>query len=259
MKNILIALPIKNRNNILPIPLYSLFQQTHNDFDVLIYDQSDEPSTENYIVRQMIDLLQVHKGIKVTHIRDMKNRSLAQARIYLLKYARQESYKYLLMLDDDVAMQPDCLEKLYNEIKESKDIIFCEGVAMDVNNALGHDDYDVETYTSTDKFNKWQVNHHYYDVKFEIDRTSTTGGFHYLIDMQKIDEAMFNNIIHQLDKLTGMPCEDIMLEYHLTSGKYKGRLITNALVYHFPNTAQPRDWYNVTRKIQQRISERGDI
>ena len=259
MEDILIAIPTKNRANILPIPLYSLFQQTYDKFDILILDHGDEPATESYIVRQMIDLLQIHKKINVIHQRSMNNRTLAQARQHLLRYTRQKNYKYLLMLDDDVAMQPTCLEKLYKEIKESKDIIFVEGVAVDVNNALHHNDYDVEVYDSPDKFNKWQVNHHYYNKTFKIDRTSTTGGFSYLIDMQKIDEAMFNNIIHQLGKLTGMPCEDVMLEYHLTSGKYKGRLITNALVYHFPNTAQPRDWYNVTRKIQQRISEKGDI
>jgi len=259
MNDILIAIPTKNRADILPLPLYSLFQQTHKDFDVFIYDQSDEPITENYIVRQMFDLLQLHGDINVIHKRSMKDRSLTQARQFLLHYTKQKSYKYLLMLDDDVALQPDCLEKLYKEIKNSKDIIYVEAIAMDVNNALRHSDYDVDVHTSTDQFNRWQVNHHYYDVKFEIDRTSTTGGFHYLIDMQKVDEAMFNNVIYQLGKLIGMPCEDIMLLYHLTSGKFKGRLITNALVYHFPNTAQPRDWYNVTRKIQQRISEKGEV
>lgn len=259
MKTILVAIPTKDRNDIMPLPLYSLFQQSIDDFDVMILDQGNQPITESYIVRLMMDLLQVHKNIRVEHIRSMKDRTLAQARIFILKYAKERGYDYLQMIDDDVAMQPECLEKLYNEIKESKDIIFVEAIAMDVNNALKHDDYDVDIYDSPEGFNKWQINHHYYNKTFKVDRTSTTGGFHYLIDMQKIDDAMFNNIIYQLEKLTGLPCEDVMLEYHLTSGKYKGRLITNALVYHFPNTAQPRDWYTVTRKLQGRISEKGDI
>ena len=258
MKEILIALPIKNRADILPLPLYSLFQQTLQNFDVLLYDQSDEPCTENYIVRQQIDLLQVHKDIKVTHIRRMKDRSLAQARVWLLKYARDEGYKRLLMLDDDVLMQPDCLEKLNKEIKRS-DVIFTEAIAMDVNNALKHSDYSIDVKKSPEGISPWAVNHYYYDSKHLVERYATTGGFHYLIDMEKIDKDMFDKIIERLTYLTGMPCEDIMLEYWLTSTGMKGLLITDALVYHCPNSGQPRDWYNVTRKIQGRIAEKGEI
>jgi len=259
MPEILIAIPTKNRSDILPLPLYSLFQQTHQLFDVLIYDSSDAPITDNYINRQMIDLLQIHKGIEVKHIRDMKNRSLALARHYLINYAYCRKYHYLLMLDDDVILTPDCLEKLYWEIKTNKDIIFTCGCALDVNNALGHSDYSVDIKHNFDGLSDWAIPHYYYDNKLKKDIRTVTGGFHYLIDMTKINFAMLDKLTTQLAKLHGMPCEDIMLEYWLTNGKYKGRLITDALVYHFPSTAQPRDWYNVTRKLQERISKTGEL
>jgi len=258
MEDILIAIPTKNRSDILPLPLYSLFQQSPA-FDVVIYDQSDAPATDNYINRQMIDLLQIHKGVDVKHIRSLKDRSLALARVFLLKYAREQNYRFLLMLDDDVILTPGCLEKLYEYIKTYKDIIFTAGVSIDVNNALGHSDYSIEPKKDFSDMSDWAAPHYYYTGAMRKDITTITGGFHYLIDMSKIDDKMFKDIIGKLTHLHGMPCEDIMLEYWLTNGKYKGRLITDALVYHFPSTAQPRDWYNVTRKLQERISKTGEL
>jgi len=82
--------------------------------------------------------------------------------------------------------------------------------------------------------------------------------------MKKITFQMLDTLTTKLAKLHGMPCEDIMLEYWLLHDKnnvkkYRGRLVADALVYHFPSTAQPRDWYNVTRKLQERISKTGEL
>lgn len=260
MNEILIAIPTKNRSDILPLPLYSLFQQFLS-FDLVIYDQSDSPVTDNYIVRQMIDLLQIHKGVDVKHIRSMKDRSLALARVFLLQYAKEHNYHYLFMLDDDVILSPDYLEKLHKEIIKpyNKKIIFTTGIAMDVNNALHHVDYSVDILDNDKDLNQWALPHHYYKEDIRRDIKTITGGFSYLIDMKKIDDEMFNQIIAKLKHLHGMPCEDIMLEYYLTNKNFTGRLITDAVAYHFPSTQQPRDWYNVTRKLQERISKTGEL
>jgi glycosyltransferase involved in cell wall biosynthesis len=260
MKKILIAIPTKDRMDILPLPLYSLFQQTLKDFDVMVYDQGNQPVTDSYIVRLMFDLLQIHGNISVKHIRSMKDKSLALARVFILKKAREEGYKYLLMLDDDVTLTPDCLEKLLKAIEKPRDlkVIFTYGVAMDSNNSLQHSDYSIEP-VAGEHLTSWAVPHHYYSKPYEFNLPIVTGGFHYLIDMSKISETMFKQIIRKLKHLHGMPCEDIMLEYWLTHGEYTGLLITDALVYHFPSTAQPRDWYNVTRKLQERISKTGEL
>jgi glycosyltransferase involved in cell wall biosynthesis len=258
MTDLLIAIPTKNRSDILPLPLYSLFQQSPA-FDVVIYDQSDSSAQDNYIVRQMIDLLQLHKGIDVKHIRSLKDRSLALARVFLLRYARSHNYRYLLMLDDDVMLTPGCLEKLLTRIKANKNIIFAAGVAMDVNNALGHKDYSVDIFHDFKGMSEWEIPHHYFTGNNVKTIRTVTGGFHYLIDMKKVNAEMMERITHKLTHLHGMPCEDIMLEFWLTIGNYNGLLVTDALVYHFPSTAQPRDWYNVTRKLQERISKTGEL
>jgi len=259
MKNLLVAIPTKNREEIIPTVLQSLFHQTIDSFDVLIYDQGDQPVTENYHVRQFIDLLEIHKGIEVNIRRSMKDRSLAMARVYILKYVKKYNYRFVMMVDDDVMLMPDTIDVLLKKIKRLKDCVWIEGIAMDVNNILKHSDYDVEELESPKGMSPWAVNHHYFKNSFTIDRISTTGGFHYLFDMDKIDDKRFKKIIKKLKYLHGMPCEDIMLEYHSIGKNTTGKLTSDALIYHFPHTEQGRDWYKVTNKIQQRISKKGTI
>jgi len=258
MNEILIAIPTKNRSDILPLPLYSLSQQAIH-FDLVIYDSSDAPVTDNYIVRQMIDLLQLHKGVDVKHIRSMKDRSLALARVFLLRYARERHYRYLLMLDDDVMLTPGFVKTLYDHIRSHSKVIYVAGVAIDVNNALAHSDYSLDTKNSFAGLSEWGIPHYYYNMEKHKEIKCVTGGFHYMIAMNRISPDKFTKVIYKLRHLHGMPCEDIMLEYWLTDSRLKGHLLTNALCYHFPSTAQPRDWYNVTRKLQTRISKTGEL
>ena len=110
MKELLVAIPTKNREDIMPTVLQSLFHQTTDCFNLLIYDEGNIPITENYHVRQFFDLLEIHKGIEITHRRNMKDGSLARARIFILNYTKQHNYKYVMMLDDDVMLTPNTIE-----------------------------------------------------------------------------------------------------------------------------------------------------
>jgi len=256
MQPILIGIRIKNKSEILPLCLQSLAFQTNKSFDIFIYDESDVPVTDHYPVRLTMDFLQIHHNIDIHHQRRIESKNVGQALIKLLRYTESKNYEYLLMLDSDMILTPKCLEILFYEIKHTP-TTYVEPTVIDINNALGHKDYDLKKYIRKEliKQSQWKRNHLYTKNPLRIKRTTTTASIP-LIDFVHFQLwNLIDDIEKDLNKLGDLPGEDIVMYHHLTKGKHKGLLCTDALAYHFSHKESSRDWYNVTRQIQQMITK----
>ena len=260
-KDILVGVRIKNKFETLPLCLLGLAFQTYKNFDILIYDESDVPITEYYPIRLAMDLLQLHYNIDIYHKRRIESKNVAQALAKLLDYASNTTYHYLLMLDSDMVMTPTCLEKLHKHILDPKGrrrVIYVEPTVIDVNNSLNHNDYTIQKIDTSDvhKYSEWCINHLYIncDDNFTIKRRITTASIP-LIDLHKVDCEKIKTIIHLLNQLKNLPGEDIIMYRELTRDGYYGLLVPSAIAYHFAHTKQHRDWYKVTRQLQQMIAD----
>jgi len=255
MKPILVGIRIKNKSEVLPLCLQALAFQTIKPFDIFIYDESDVPVTDHYPIRLSMDLLQIHHNIDIIHQRRIESQNVAQALIKLLRYIESTHHQYLLMLDADMILTPKCLETLLYEIKHTP-TTYVEPTVIDINNALGHKDYTIKKYTKKEllKTNQWTRNHLYTKNPLRIKRTTTTASVP-LIDFVHFNmNNVLDDIERDLNKLGNLPGEDIVMYYHLTKGKQKGLLCTDALAYHYSHTESKRDWYKVTRQIQEKIT-----
>jgi len=263
MKEILAGIRIKNKSEILPLCLQALAFQTKKNFDIFIYDESDVPVTDHYPVRLAMDHLQLHHQIDIHHQRRMESKNVADALIKLLDYTVDKKYDYLLMLDSDMILTPTCLEKMEWELKHSP-TIYVEPTVIDINNALGHSDYSIKKYTSRElrKQPRWAKNHLYTKNSLHIPRTTTTASvplidfvhfkLHNEID-NKIDDIKRDLVKLQTKYPSGVG-EDIVMYYHLTKDR-KGMLYTGALAYHYSHTESQRDWYNISRQVQELITK----
>lgn len=88
--------------------LYSLACQTKPISELILLDEASKPVLESYVVNQAVDVLSL-QGVEVKVLRRRHRRGIAQARLDLASEAR---HRYVLMVDDDVALQPTCLEQL---------------------------------------------------------------------------------------------------------------------------------------------------
>ena len=103
-----VAIPTIGRVETLPTVLTALSFQTHPIKEVIIYDESPTPIMESYVVNQALDVLSL-QGVGTKVVRNRLLKGIGAAR-----YAMAEEAKcpYVLMVDDDVVLLPDCLEQL---------------------------------------------------------------------------------------------------------------------------------------------------
>ena len=123
---ILVSIPTKDRTSSLRRLLYSLMQQTMKDFHIIIVDdtRNDELFTDPIFKEQIDALSKMHIPLYM-----VKGNCTNQADAHnmMLRHAIQNNYKLVFRCDDDVTLNADTLEKLYNEfIKDEK----CEYAAM---------------------------------------------------------------------------------------------------------------------------------
>ncbi|MDB5191325.1 MAG: hypothetical protein JWQ96_888 [Segetibacter sp.] len=102
-KGINILIPTYIRLKALAITLTSLYYQDNKDFDIVISDQSpnDEISTDASFltIKKMLEL----QGNKVTVIKNLPARGMAQQREFLLQSSHAP---FSLFLDDDLILEP---------------------------------------------------------------------------------------------------------------------------------------------------------
>ncbi|MCP3804910.1 glycosyltransferase [Allokutzneria sp. A3M-2-11 16] len=108
-----VLVPSRDRPAELATTLAGLAAQDGPDFTVTISDQSDgEPGYACPAASCMVRVLR-YKGKRVSLLRNLPRRGLAQQRAFLLSRA---SAPYVLFLDDDVWLEPGTLDKLHEAI-----------------------------------------------------------------------------------------------------------------------------------------------
>lgn len=115
-----IGIPVKDRPVELALLLQSLLNQTFQRFRVLLVNECQETDflSENSTVQGLIKLLE-RSGSPVTIVQgDQKGPQYCGQRI--LEHAATE---LIFRLDDDVVLQPDCVEKLLAVIAEGYDAV----------------------------------------------------------------------------------------------------------------------------------------
>ena len=123
---VLVGIPTKDRAISLTTLMKSLQSQTMRDFDILVVDDSrtDDLPGNKELNDALNTLYQL--GNRWLCVRGVgQNQAVAHNRI--MTHALHHGYKLVLRLDDDVALKPDFIEKLYAEfLKDEK----CEYAAI---------------------------------------------------------------------------------------------------------------------------------
>lgn len=123
---ILVTIPTKDRLESLRRTFYSLMQQSTKDFDIAVVDDTrDDGLRMDRTFNEQIAILS-KMSIPVYMIKGNCTNQ-ADAHNMLMKHAINGGYKLVFRCDDDVTLDSDTLEKLYNEfIKDDK----CEYAAI---------------------------------------------------------------------------------------------------------------------------------
>lgn len=116
MSKISVIVPVYNAREYISRCINSLLTQTYTNLEILIVNDGSTDNTAD-IIKEYLS--------KVTLI-EQSNQGVSSARNHALKYARGD---YILFLDSDDYLDPDCIEKLiYHAEKTNADIIkfrFC--------------------------------------------------------------------------------------------------------------------------------------
>lgn len=119
---IAVLINVKDRPTEIALLLQSLRTQTRKDFDIFILDdQSGTPLFNFHFFNCIITRLKLedHKVfIKPTEFQH----GVSKARQAIVDWALEEDYEYFLRVDDDVILEPDYIEELFEVINEGYDI-----------------------------------------------------------------------------------------------------------------------------------------
>ena len=108
-----VLIPTYRRKAALATTLAGLFGQTFRDFDVIVSDQTESDEIVNAPEIETLRLAFGLRGQGVTHIRRLTRRGMAEQRDFLLN---QTAAPYVLYVDDDLLLEPDVVERLYDVI-----------------------------------------------------------------------------------------------------------------------------------------------
>ncbi len=111
-----VLIPTCERPAALATTLATLAAQTHRDFRVIVSDQSETSVFERGEVRAVIRWL-AHRGVPVQEHRHLPKRGVAEQRHFLLGCS---SAPHVLMLDDDVLLEPWVLSLLQRVLLEQR-------------------------------------------------------------------------------------------------------------------------------------------
>jgi GT2 family glycosyltransferase len=105
-----VVIPTVGRVETLPTVLTALsFQTAASEIgEVILLDEAKTPVMENYVVNQALDVLSL-QGAEVKILRDRNLKGIGAARFRLVEEAK---YPWVLMVDDDVVLNPSCLGHL---------------------------------------------------------------------------------------------------------------------------------------------------
>jgi GT2 family glycosyltransferase len=109
-----VLIPTYSRPAALAVTLTSLIAQSHNQFRIIISDQSDESCLSSPVVRAVIHVLELH-GYPVHVEQHFPRRGMAEQRQFLLDLAASP---YVLYLDDDLILEKTVLENMLTVIQD---------------------------------------------------------------------------------------------------------------------------------------------
>lgn len=112
-----VLVPTCNRPYALAVTLTALSAQSFHDFRIVISDQSEGESVcETPEVASILRFLNM-KGLNVQSWRHLPRRGMAEQRAFLLS---KVTAPYCLFLDDDVILENDVIERLYQSMIEQQ-------------------------------------------------------------------------------------------------------------------------------------------
>lgn len=118
MAQIDVLIPTRNRRTGLAIVLMGLLGQSCTDFDVIIADQSDDPSAtvDSIEIQSVVRALRWHgHGVQIHH--RCERLGLAEQRHFLLNQSRAP---YVHFVDDDVVLEPRVMERMVGVLRKEK-------------------------------------------------------------------------------------------------------------------------------------------
>ena len=122
-----IIIPLYNNEKYITYTLYSIFNQTYKDWEIIIINDA---STDNskYVIKKFIN----YNNINFIDLKE--NKGVSFARNIGLKYAKG---KYIIFLDSDDFWNEKFLESMYNEIiKEKNKMVYAKYVKFYNNNKI---------------------------------------------------------------------------------------------------------------------------
>ena len=122
MKEILITIGYKDRPSELCINLFSLYNQTYQDFDILILDDCSGTPLSNYHFLNCIFSLLKMQGHNIFIERSPFPYGVSRMRHECAEFGLKKGYQMIARLDDDVFCENDYLEKLKQVINQGYDI-----------------------------------------------------------------------------------------------------------------------------------------
>src|SRR3954470_8075041 len=137
-----ILIPTYRRVKALAVTLTSLYYQSDASFDIVIADQSDDNALELDQSIQTIKRLLEIKGHRVSIIKNLPPRGMAQQRQFLLDHSTS---KYSLFLDDDLILDPFVVKNMQRVLDE-KEIGFvgCAVIGLSYKNDIRPHQQEIE-------------------------------------------------------------------------------------------------------------------
>ncbi len=108
-----VVIPTYNRSNTIGVAIKSIFNQTHQNFEIVIVDDSPDEKTEKVVVSL--------NDSRIKYIRNDKRTNRAAAINQGIKRSSVDS-KFIALLDDDDKYLPSFLEKTIERLEEKKEI-----------------------------------------------------------------------------------------------------------------------------------------
>lgn len=127
-RDISILIPTYKRTKALAVTLTSLYYQSETSFNIIISDQSpDNELYKDQSLQTVVRLLE-KQGHKVTILKNLPSRGMAQQRQFLLEHSNS---KYSLFLDDDLVLETYVARNMKQVIeKENIGFVGCAVIGM---------------------------------------------------------------------------------------------------------------------------------
>jgi glycosyltransferase involved in cell wall biosynthesis len=230
------VIPTIGREETLPMVLMALAHQVKLPSEVIILDESKKPVSENYCVNQALDVLSL-KGCSIKTLRSRRRKGIGAARLQL---AAEASNEFVLMIDDDVVLEPNCAKELLTNF--NKEVVsWAVPTCLLVPASFSLDGYtdkvvrieDPAVQVWTQKY-PWFIPYFQYEEPFEC-LIPCSGTQCILLKKEDFLEAC-----SEMGSLGNLPREDT----YMTSKMGNGLFISRALCHHFehPSQAERDNW-----------------